>query len=374
MFSDSYQFLFEATPLKNKGFVTEALVAIAIFLKFKKRGDKVFYSDIEKYIKFLRTIYTVGSLKQNGVTIHENYAMVKDSEDKNIKDKLRLKIKLMNRSLEYLMGHPGTTEFDPENHRYSLDFGEEMYSVAAFVNSDHVANYVKKVITNKEKNIIEIAADGLSNNNSVKTDVWVEVDGKKIPMFDFSIKTRNTQQLSQHDNADKKDKQIKFWNDLCGIDVSSYFRKTGAESLEDIDDYFRYICSKMEKQLTTQRADATFVTRLAEGIKNSATLGNDVILLSIDGTTKGKFRTFGFKSFVEALVETGIDLSCKMSPEVNKEGSKSKQTWLKIYDSSDESPSGVLVKIRYRSDRTMTAITIEKGPLLERLTELMPAF
>lgn len=370
IFSESYNLLFEAQPFKNKGFIAEALVSIAIFTKFVKKGEKVYYSDLEKYIKNLRTKYTVGSLKDKGITIHEDYAEVKDTLNKNIKDKIKLKIKISNRSLEYLMGHPGGKDFNPDGHKYSLDFGEEMYSAASFVNSHSVTPYVKKVVGNKEKNIVQITCDGLSNNNSIKTDVWLEVDGQKIPAFDFSIKSRNTEQLAQHSDANKKYVQIRFWNDLCGIDVGPYFNKSKIEEVEDVDDYFKFITNLIKNNLTSQKEDATFIARLGEGIKKSATLGKDLILLSIDGTTKGLFRTFNFRAIEDALVESNVDLSCKQSPDVNKDGAKTKQTWLKIYATDNDSPSGVLVKIRYRNDTTMTAITLEKGPLLERLTEM----
>lgn len=369
-FLDSYQLLYEATPLKNKGFVVEALVTIAIFIKFKKKGEKVFYSDLEKYIKNLRTKYRVGSLKERGITILEDFAEVKDSLDIKVKDKIKLFIKITNRSLEYLLGHPGTKDFDPDNHRYDLDFGEEMYSAAAFVNSDRVTNYVNKVVSNKEKNVVKVSCDGISENNKIKTDVWTEMDGKRVPMFDFSVKTKNTDQLAQHTDAHKESLQTRFWQDLAGINVAPYFKQKGISEVDDVFSFFNFVNELIKKHLLSQKEDATFVARLAEGIKHSATLGSDLIVLSIDGTTKGLFRTFHFGSFVDALVETGIDLDSKVGSDTKADGEKRKQAWIKIYDTSNDSPSGVLVKIRFRNDKTMSGITIEKGPLLERLTNI----
>jgi len=369
LFSESYQYLFEATPLKNKGFVSEALVAIAIFTKFKKKGAKVFYSDLEKYIKELRKKYTVGSLKQKGITILEDFAEVKDTSNTKIKDKVKLFVKITNRSLEYLMGHPGSENFNPDGHKFDLEFGEEMYSAVAFVNSERIQNYVQKVVNNQEKNVVKVSCDGIAENSKVKTDVWTEVDGKRIPSFDFSIKT-NSQQLAQHTDAHKESLQTRFWNDLCGINVAPYFKSKGITEVDDVNDFFKYVNELIKKRLTSQKSDATFIARLAEGIKHSATLGSDMLVLSIDGTTKGLFRTFSFHSFVEALVETGIDLECKLGSDVKSDGENRKQAWIKIYDSSNDSPSGVLVKIRFRNDKTMAGITLEKGPLLERLTEI----
>jgi len=369
-FLDSYELLYEASPLKNKGFVTEALVSIAIFTKFKKKGEKVFYSDLEKYIRNLRTKYKVGSLKERGVTIVEDFTEVKDSLEIRIKDRIKLNIRITNRSLEYLMGHPGTKDFDPDNHRYSLDFGEEMYSAVAFVNSERITNYVNKVVTNKEKNVVKVSCDGISENNKVKTDVWTEIDGKRIPSFDFSVKMKNTDQLAQHTDAHKESLQTRFWQDLCGINVAPYFKSKGISEVDDNYSFFKYVSDLINKQLTYQKEDATFISRLAQGIKHSATLGSDLLLLSIDGTTKGLFRTFSFVSFVDALVETGVDLACKHGSETKGDGESRKQAWLKIYDTANDSPSGILVKIRFRNDNTMTAITLEKGPLLERFTQI----
>lgn len=365
-FLENYQYLFEATPLKNKGFIAEALVAIAIFHKFKRKGGKVFYADLEKYIKSLRKKYTVGSLKEKGITIIDEFSEVKDLSQKNIKDKIYLRMKMTNRSLEYLMGHPGDKGFEPsEGQRYSLEFGEEMYSAVAFVNSERIQRYIEKVTSNSEKNIVKITCDGMSDNNKIKTDVYTEIDGRRIPSFDFSIKTKNTEQLSQHSDAQKKDVQIRFWKELCGIDVSKYFIEKRIDMVEDIHDFFEHVTKLINDSLTSQKEDAIFIQRLGEGIKHAATLGGDLILLSIDGTTKGLFRTFSFNSFVDALVLTEVDLTCKMSPDKN-----AKQSWIKIYATDNDSPSGVLIKIRYRNDNSMNGIVIEKGPLLERLTSI----
>lgn len=368
-FLENYQYLFEATPLKNKGFVAEALVAIAIFIKFKKRGTKVFYSDLEKYLRDLRKKFTVGSLPQKGVTVVEDYAEVKDLGGIRIKDKVKLTVVMTNRSLEYLLGHPGTPGFDPKNHVYDLDFGEEMYSAASFVNSERIQSYVERTVTNKENNVIKVSCNGMIENNKVKTDVWTEIDGKRIPSFDFSIKT-NSQQLAQHSDAHKEFTQTRFWKDLCGVDVSPYFKDKNISEVDNVHDFFKYVVDLLNSHLTSQKEDAIFISRLAEGIKHSATLGSDMLVLSIDGTIKGLFRTFSFHSFVEALVLSEIDLSCKLGSDVKSDGQSRKQAWIKIYDSSNDSPSGVLIKIRLRNDKSLSAVTIEKGPLLERLTQI----
>lgn len=335
-----------AEKLANRGEIAEGILGAAMFSKFTKRAPseeiaQVTAQDIERVLN---------SLKAAGQDTYE--LEVKDSDNRHA-DTVRFQLVLKTKPYQDLM--------DP-GKRDALK--NEFASAAAYVNTPMAERYSKYFYLNGKADDINIVANGAASETSSKVDVFVQVNGRRLKL-NTSLKVGGVKQFGQVGGSETSS-MIKLWT-YFGIDVTPYVKKF--EKMRDTDQFaaleymYRSIADQLNKELAgdNDTEEAKFVTNVSKAITFFATLGDSNVEL-VD-FSKGGFKILRFNNLVQKMRSVNLTASYKESkgrPEIG------------IHDVENPKREllSIRVKIENKKEGPYVRNIVEKGPLLEELTQV----
>ena len=340
----------------NRGETSEGILGAAMFAKFTKRESG---EDIGTV-----TAKDIGgvldSLKKTG---QDQYEVEVDDYDNEHADRVTFVLRLKSGPYQDLM--------DPAKRTLLAD---EYASAAAYVNSSDAERYSRYFYINGRADQIVIMADGVTGEKTQKTDVWVYVtdeDGNPRKLrLNTSLKVGGVKQFGQV-GGDSEQTQQTLWN-YFGVDVApalAEFKKNirGGNAKAALASVYQYAAQQIDRELKNADAEdeANMINSIAQGITHFATLGDPRVEL-VD-FSKGGFKILRFNNLVEKL--KGVDLAATYvdtlaQPQVDiHERGNPKNKLLQIRMKIENKPKGGVYTRNY----------IEKGPLLEKLTEYRKA-
>jgi len=340
----------------NRGETSEGILGAAMFAKFTKResGEDIGTVTAEDISGVL------DSLKKTG---QDQYEVEVDDYDNEHADRVTFVLRLKSGPYQDLM--------DPAKRSLLAD---EYASAAAYVNSSDAERYSRYFYINGRADQIVIMADGVTGEKTQKTDVWVYVtdeDGNPRKLrLNTSLKVGGVKQFGQV-GGDSEQTQQTLWK-YFGVDVEpalAEFKKNirGGNAKAALASVYQYAAQQIDSELQNADADvkAKMIDGIAQGITHFATLGDPRVEL-VD-FSKGGFKILRFNNLVEKL--KGVDLAATYvdtlaQPQVDiHERGNPKNRLLQIRMKIENKPKGGVYTRNY----------IEKGPLLEKLTEYKKA-
>jgi len=341
--------------IANRGETAEGILGAAMFAKFVKREPDedigtVTADDISKVLD---------SLQKTG---QDQYEIEVEDYDNEHADRIAFVLRLKTGPYQDLM--------DPAKQPL---LASEYASAAAYVNSSDAERYSRYFYINGRADQITIMADGVTGEKTQKTDVWVYVtdkDGKPRKLrLNASLKTGGIGQFGQV-SGDSEETQETLWN-YFGVDVAPAMKKfkqniQGGDSKAAFASVYQYAASQIEDALqnSSPKAKAKMIDSIAQGITHFATLGDPKVEL-VD-FSDGGFKILRFNNLVEKLKNVDLAASyvgSKAYPQVDiHERGNPKNKLLQVRMKIENRPNGVYVR-NY----------IEKGPLLEKLTQYKKA-
>ena len=341
--------------ITNRGETSEGILGAAMFAKFVKRepGEDigtVTPADISGVLD---------SLKKTG---EDQYEVEVEDYDNEHADRVTFVLRLKTGPYQDLM--------DPAKRTL---LASEYSSAAAYVNSSDAERYSRYFYINGRADQITIMADGVTGETEQKTDVWVFVadeDGNPRKLrLNTSLKVGGVGQFGQV-SGDSEQTQQTLWN-YFGVDVApalddfkSVLKNNGAR--DAFKQVYEYAADQMDQELrnASPEDEANIVNSIATGITHFATLGDPKVEL-VD-FSDGGFKILRFNNLVNKL--KSIDLEATYIDSL---------TWPEVIIHERGNPKNRLLKIRTKIENKPKGIymrnLIEKGPLLEKLTEYKKA-
>jgi len=340
--------------ISNRGETSEGILGAAMFAKFTKREPNeeigtVTSADIGQVLD---------NLKKTGEDQYE--VEVEDYDNVNA-DKVTFVLRLKTAPYNDLMD-PGKRDL----------LTSEFNSAAAYVNSSDAERYSRYFYINGRADQIVVMADGVTGEKTQKTDVWVYVtdeNGQPRKLrLNTSLKVGGVAQFGQVGGSTTETQQT-LW-DYFGVNVNPALK--GFDSLVKTDSraafkqVYEYAADQLNDELknATASEEASIVDSVAQGITHFATLGDPKVEL-VDFSNSG-FKILRFNNLVKKLKSVDLEASyvdSKKWPEVT------------IHEKGD--PNNKLLTVRMKVENTKSGPYarnyIEKGPLLEKLTEVKKA-
>ena len=336
--------------IANRGETAEGILGAAMFAKFVKREPDedigtVTPADIS---------YVLDSLKKTG---EDQYEVEVEDYDNEHADRIAFVLRLKTGPYQDLM----------DSTKQPL-LASEYASAAAYVNSSNAERYSRYFYINGRADKITIMADGVTGEKTQKTDVWVEANGEKLRL-NTSLKTRGIGQFGQVSGSSEETQET-LWN-YFGVNVAPAMKKF-KQDIQSGDPVaaFASVYQSAAKQIddalknAEPEAKAKMINSIAQGITHFATLGDPKVEL-VD-FSDGGFKILRFNKLEEKLKNVDLAASYvgdKKYPQVDiHERGNPKNKLLQIRMKIENRPNGVYSR-NY----------IEKGPLLEKLTQYKKA-
>lgn len=342
--------------ITNRGETSEGILGAAMFAKFVKRepGEDigtVTPADIGDVLD---------SLKKTG---EDQYEVEVEDYDNEHADRVTFVLRLKTGPYQDLM--------DPTKRTL---LASEYASAAAYVNSSDAERYSRYFYINGRADQITIMADGVTGETEQKTDVWVYVtdengNPRKLRL-NTSLKVGGVGQFGQVSGTSEETQQT-LWN-YFGVNIDPSlpaFRKEtkAGDPRAAFKQVYEYAADRMDQELrnANPKDEANIVNRIATGITHFATLGDPKVEL-VDFSDSG-FKILRFNKLVDKL--KNIDLEATYID---------RYTWPEIIIHERGNPDNRLLKIRTKKENKPKGgiylrNLIEKGPLLEKLTEYRKA-
>ena len=339
----------------NRGETSEGILGAAMFAKFTKR-------EAGEDIGTVTAADISGVLDSLQKTGQDQYEVEVNDYDNEHADRIAFVLRLKSGPYQDLM--------DPAKRPLLAD---EYASAAAYVNSSDAERYSRYFYINGRADQIVIMADGVTGEKTQKTDVWVYVtdeDGNPRKLrLNTSLKVGGVKQFGQV-GGDSEETQQTLWN-YFGVDVApvlSKFKSTMKSKGPKVamGQVYQYAASQLEQELQNTSAEdkANVLDNIAQGITHFATLGDPRVEL-VD-FSDGGFKILRFNKLIQKLKDVELAASYdgdKSWPQVDiHERGNPKNKLLQIRMKIENKPNGIYVR-NY----------IEKGPLLEKLTEYRKA-
>ena len=341
--------------ITNRGETSEGILGAAMFAKFVKRepGEDigtVTPADIGDVLD---------SLKKTG---QDQYEIEVEDYDNEHADRIAFVLRLKTGPYQDLM--------DPAKRTL---LASEYSSAAAYVNSSDAERYSRYFYINGRADQITIMADGVTGETEQKTDVWVYVtdeNGQPRQLrLNASLKVGGVGQFGQV-SGDSEETQQTLWN-YFGVNIDPAlpaFRKAtkSGDPRTAFEKVYQYAAKQLDRELknATAEQEANIVDSVAQGITHFATLGDPNVEL-VD-FSKGGFKILRFNKLKEKLQT--INLAATYNGN---------NTWPEVIIHERGNPKNRLLKIRTKIENKPKGIylrnLIEKGPLLEKLTEYKKA-
>jgi hypothetical protein len=272
---------------------------------------------------------------------------------------------------------------DPEKRPL---LASEFSSAAAYVNSSDAERYSKYFYINGRSDQIVIMADGVTGEKEQKTDVWVYVtdeDGQQRKLrLNTSLKVGGVKQFGQM-GGDSEETRQTLWN-YFGIDVgpalANFTKARKSNSPTATRDAFKKMYQYAAKQLdqklqkASPKDEANILNSIATGITHFATLGDPNVEL-VD-FSDGGFKILRFNKLIEKLKT--VDLEATYADSKQQKNGPDREIWPEVQIHERGNPKNKLLTIRMKVENKpkggiYVRNYIEKGPLLEKLTEYRKA-
>lgn len=345
--------------IANRGETAEGILGAAMFAKFTKRE-----ADEDIGMVTPQDISAVlDSLQQTG---EDQYQVEVEDFDNEHADVISFVLRLKSGPYQDLM--------DPAKRPL---LASEFSSAAAYVNSSDAERYSKYFYINGRSDQIVIMADGVTGETEQKTDVWVFVtdeNGQPRKLrLNTSLKVGGVKQFGQV-GGDSAETQQTLWN-YFGVDAGPALAKftkamksnSPTATRDAFKQIYQYAATKLDKELknASPEDEANIIDDIATGITHFATLGDPNVEL-VD-FSDGGFKILRFNKLVEKLKNT--DLAATYSDS---------KTWPEVVIHERGNPKNKLLTIRMKVENKpkggiYVRTYIEKGPLLEKLTEYRKA-
>lgn len=340
--------------ISNRGETSEGILGAAMFAKFTKREPDeeigtVTPADIGRVLD---------TLKKTG---EDQYEVEVEDYDNVHADKVTFVLRLKTAPYNDLM--------DPSKRELLTS---EFNSAAAYVNSSDAERYSRYFYINGKADQIVVMADGVTGEKTQKTDVWVYVtdeNGQPRKLrLNTSLKVGGVAQFGQVGGSTVETQQ-NLW-DYFGVDVNPALK--GFDSLVKTDpraafqQVYQYAAKKINNELKNASAskEASIIDSIAQGITHFATLGDPKVEL-VDFSDSG-FKILRFNNLVKKL--KSVDLEASYVDD---------KKWPEVTIHEKGNPKNKLLTVRMKVENTKSGPYarnyIEKGPLLEQLTEVKKA-
>lgn len=308
----------------NRGDIAEGIVGVAIAVKFANPNRKITIDDVYS---------TIDKLDDTGELQLHNQE----------NDTIKLVVKLSPVNYANFI-----------NHSYRKDLLDEFTSAIKFANSTRIES-AKEINKNHTDDTVISASDGISNQKGTKIDTTVSIglDGHTpVKYLSMSLKTGTTKTLGQY--GTKLPRFIEFWG-WFGITIKPDKYELKQEWFKDL---FMEVKSDINHKLGSDNKEKTFLSTLAKGLKLVATGGDDsVVMLHL------KNGDFNLHSF------TNIDAKLK-DIKLKAIYHEAKRPEIRIIDTvTNEVLVGFRLEVR-GSDKESFKIFVQKGPLLDKLTQV----
>jgi hypothetical protein len=358
----------EGGKIANRGETAEGILGAAMFAKFTKRESgedigTVTPQDIGAVLD---------SLKQTG---EDQYQVEVEDFDNEHADVISFVLRLKSGPYNDLM--------DPEKRPL---LANEFSSAAAYVNSSDAERYSKYFYINGRSDQIVIMADGVTGEKEQKTDVWVYVtdeDGNPRKLrLNTSLKVGGVKQFGQV-GGDSEETQETLWN-YFGINVGPALAKftkarksnSPTATRDAFKQMYQYAAKQLDQKLknASPKDEANILDSIANGITHFATLGDPNVEL-VD-FSDGGFKILRFNKLVEKL--KNVDLEATYADSKPQKNGPDREIWPEVQIHERDNPKNKLLTIRMKVENKPNGGIyvrnyIEKGPLLEKLTEYRKA-
>ena len=345
--------------IANRGETAEGILGAAMFAKFVKREPDedigtVTPDDISNVLS---------SLQKTG---EDQYEVEVEDYDNEHADRIAFVLRLKTGPYQDLM--------DPTKQPL---LAGEYASAAAYVNSSNAERYSRYFYINGRADKITIMADGVTGEKTQKTDVWVEANGQKLRL-NTSLKTGGIGQFGQVSGSSEETQET-LWN-YFGVNVASAMKKfkqniQSGDAVAAFASVYQSAASQIEDALQNAEpeAKANMINSIAQGITHFATLGDPKVEL-VD-FSDGGFKILRFNKLEEKL--KNVDLAASYVGPVVPATEKKTKAYPQVDIHERGNPKNKLLQIRMKIENRPNGVYsrnyIEKGPLLEKLTQYKKA-
>jgi hypothetical protein len=363
----------KGSTAENKGDLSEPILSAAVVAKLIKRGTE----NIENI-----SAKDVLNVLTNVLTSEGQSFSVQDKNSK-IADTIKFTIAIRGPATEFMK----TSGF------YDSIKNDLLPAAVHYANSGQIDRYADYFFKNGKADTIVIKSDGMSDQQSRKTDIEAFVKDKNgksrlLKNLNISLKA-GSPHIGQVGGGDLRvapdsEKYIdpntgktkgrtgvwaaanKLFNDF-GVTVS---KPSGpVSSIVDFwSNAYKEAATQIKQSLSGSDAkkEAGIVSKITDMIINHSTKGDaNVRLISL---TKGLSSVHSFKNLVDKLISENIDLDCVYKEGVSNNGQPRPE--IRIFDKNSNRP---LLYIRYSSTSTTPPKvwnTVEMKELLKDLTTI----
>lgn len=349
------------TAIANRGNVMEGVLGAATTARLMKRpGSDISIQEVINVIKRMPQEGGGGVVKFNA------------PGENNITDVFELTVRLDPAHYEDFI--------DTDLLQKDAKMAKYLVQVVAYCNeAATVERYAKFFETNERPDVVQIVADGVSDNTGRKTDIYmiyIDDNGdRKVKHFDISLKAGTTPQFGQAGGGssvappnDENFTKLKDMFEVFGVDITGIHNAYLASNsfAEAYAKGYSYAAKIFNEMLAGNNADneMKFMQRFINGIKFHGTLNDDSVkLLQFE---ENKFYLLDFSKLSRLYEADDIDLAAKYQMQGNG------LPVLHIYNKK-LAKNNVFMSIRPKpeSGKTKTIRNlIQKGPELKRLTKV----
>jgi hypothetical protein len=223
-----------------------------------------------------------------------------------------------------------------------------------------VRKWSQFIYFNRRCNTVDVVADGITNSTKSKTDVEVFIDSDKVDI-NVSLKVGDVAKFGQIRGADYetiKDMWQAFIDVRFNKDVESeYYKKLKKDIVSAASIGYEHAASEFNKLIQSKKKK--LIHSLINGIRYHATRHDDTVVMV---RLKSGKATAHDVTYLERSLYT-IPLVARVT--YSSKGKFPYPTMI-IENSSGER----LVQIRMLMDDDIIKNYVEKGPLLDKLTEI----
>jgi hypothetical protein len=334
----------------NKGNVAEGIFGAGIYLALITPARSISTNILTSFI--LRSL-----TDKNGIAI--------SGTNTRTKDKVSLSVRLSENNFTALTDSKSLNTMQGE-----------IQSIVDYVNGEEIAELEKSFAENRKIDDIHVVADGLSDEDTSKVDVYVKfADG--VVKYERSVKTGNVTQFGQASTGGAKDTlsteerydlQEEFWS-TWGIDISRAqkdFEDSERDFLQAYDFSYKVAAEELAKLFTTNKKEKNNIPEFIKTIQYHAYRDNPnakMIKFSKEGYTVLDFKKLD--NFVDK-----IDLKAVYNPPAERKTSSGDYVRARpeIHIVDQEGRKFMSFRL-YATEKKVTNL-IEQGPLLTKITRV----
>lgn len=323
----------------NRGDIAEGIFAAALVARFIGKNTVVSESEV---------IAVIDRLSKNKPK--QDIVFKAPNKSPKIQDTVHFKISLSPANMAALTDRASQAKMS-----------DLIQSSVKYANSKVVSNWSKTIYENNRYNVVEVIADGLSEQRSSKVDVRVLINGKKTDI-NVSLKTDDVKQFGQISGGSFEKQQL-LWKTLFNLDIkkyeNEYYTKLyGKDIFGGITLIYKGVVNDINKAITSNKDMA--YKQIASGIRHFATLKDSSVTMV--QLTKQEAMVYQFDNLQKLLQVSKLKATFDSATSTPR---------VVISDERGEVLLYIRVKREIRPNGTYIRNYIEKGKLLTRLASYM---